>query len=96
MTGVKLGEDRPRDIHYKIGGFDVSLIFGWLDAGRAPSGVRVHVAETEEPNNFAQSAGPIEKSWSTFEEAVDESEKFASELINTWPNRKEKSGVEAG
>ncbi|WLG72208.1 hypothetical protein [Pseudomonas simiae] len=96
MTDVKLAEDRPRDIHYKSGDFEVSLIFGWLDAGKTPSGLRVHVAETAQPNNFAQSTGSIEKNWSTFEEAVAEGEKFASGLITTWPNRKEKSGIEAG
>ncbi|AKF46374.1 hypothetical protein BKM04_01970 [Pseudomonas syringae pv. syringae] len=96
MTDVKLAEDRPRDIHYKSGEFDVSLIFGWLDSGKTPSGLRVHVSETAEPNNYAQSTGSIEKTWSSFEEAVDQGEKFASGLINTWPERKEKPGIKAG
>lgn len=61
MTDVKLAEDRPRDIHYKSGEFDVSLIFGWLDSGKTPSGLRVHVSETAEPNNYAQSTGSIER-----------------------------------
>lgn len=96
MAGIKLAEDRPRDIHYKSGDFDVSLIFGWIDADQTPSGLRVHVAETAKPNNFAKSAGSLEKNWATFEEAVDEGEKFASGLINTWPDRKGKSGIKAG
>lgn len=96
MTDIKMAEDRPRDIHYKDGVYDVSLIFGWLDSGKAPSGLRVHVAETAKPTNFAQSTGSIQKTWSTFEEATEEGKRFAAVLINTWPKRKENPEIEAG
>ncbi len=84
MDEIKLGEDRPRNVIYQEGDYQVSLLFTWAEPGQVPSGVRVHVSEVKAPNNFSQSSQPLPQTWATFDEAEAEGRKFASGLIATW------------
>ncbi|MDP9512314.1 hypothetical protein Q7O56_25115 [Pseudomonas protegens] len=84
MEEIKMGEDRPRNVFYKDGDYQVSLVFSWAEPGVVPSGVKVHVAESAKPDNFSQSSQPLPKNWEDVEGAEEEGRKFASGLIATW------------
>ena len=87
MDDVRLGEDKTRNVHYQEEGkFNISLIFAWAEDDDVPTAVKVHVAEIERPNVFAQTSSGLEKTWSTYEEAEDEGKKFASHLLHDWDN----------
>lgn len=83
MSDNRLAEDRPRNISYIEGKFEVFIGFGWAELGNIPTSVKVSIREPARNTNLAASSDAIRKNWTTFEEAETEGRRVATELITT-------------
>lgn len=83
MSDVRLAEDRPRNISYIEGQFEVFIGFGWAETGNIPTSIKVSIREPARNTNLSASSDAIQKIWTTFEEAEIEGRRVATELIKT-------------
>ena len=93
MSDIRIAEDRPRNISYIEGQFEVSIGFGWAAPGNIPTSVKVSIRESARNTNLAASSDAIKKSWTTFEEAETEGRRVATELITTRSPARKLTGV---
>src|SRR5690349_16646698 len=94
VSEVRLAEDRPRNISYREGDFEVSISFGWAQADAVPTNVKVAVRLLSRQDNLAVSNETSNAAWGSFEEAKAEGRRVATEMISSRSRARQFTGVQ--
>lgn len=94
VSEVRLAEDRPRNIIYKEGDIEVSLIFGWAQPGNTPTSVKIAIRVISNQENLAVSNEPTHATWTSFDEAEAEGRRVASDIISKRSHAREVTRVQ--
>ena len=94
MSEVRLAEDRPRNVCYEEGDFEVSLIFGWAQPGNTPTSVKIAIRVISNQENLAVSNEPTHATWTSFDGAEAEGRRVASSIISSRSNVREVTRVQ--
>lgn len=93
MSNIEIGEGHHQPISYTEFEFDVCLRFVWAESDIIPTAVQVSITEPSRKTNLAATSDSMQKNWATFEEAMLEGRRIATELITNRSWVRQTTGV---